>query len=283
MGNGRKISPQSPLALRRVVSAGLMTRSLGPLDGIGGLARSNSYSAGTCDSRTPVTVQRSGSVRRKILPAFEPLSESTESESDEEKKRAGQGMRKSEHPEKEGQVKSAPTSAKQEEQEERREELRTPGPVDIVGAGEEFEEGEISSSSEIEVGESSRSSEVEAFLERCGEEAFAPNLHRECRSPVSPISSPDAEPELTLRADGALVVGPNKQMNSSLPSYDLQRLFHNIHTTPTTKESGGESMITDEAVFSDASTGSGKTNSNNSSSIMTDSLHAVVWEEEEEQ
>ena len=43
-------------------------------------------------------------------------------------------------------------------------------------------------------------------------------------------------------------------------------------------------MITDEAVFSDASTtGSGKTNSNNSSSIMTDSLHAVVWEEEEEQ
>ena len=75
----RKISPQSPLALRRVVSAGLMTRcatrnnqisrlkffetkilnrSLGPLDGIGGLARSNSYSAGTCESRTPVTVQR---------------------------------------------------------------------------------------------------------------------------------------------------------------------------------------------------------------------------------
>ena len=99
-------------------------------------------------------------MRRKILPAFEPLSESTESESDEskknspvdEKKRAGQAMRKSEHPEKEEEVKSGPTSAKQEEQEERREELRTPGPVDIVGAGEEFEEGEISSSSEIEVG-----------------------------------------------------------------------------------------------------------------------------------
>jgi len=83
---------------------------------------------------------------------------------------------------------------------------RTPGPVDIVGS-EEYEEGEISSSSEIEVGESSRSSEMEAFLERCGEEAFAPNLHRECRSPISPISSPDTEPELTLRADVALV-GP---------------------------------------------------------------------------
>ena len=96
-------------------------------------------------------------MRRKILPAFEPLSESTESESDEskknspvdEKKRAGQAMRKSEHPEKEGEVETGPTSAKQEE---RREELRTPGPVDIVAAGEEFEEGEISSSSEIEVG-----------------------------------------------------------------------------------------------------------------------------------
>ena len=99
-------------------------------------------------------------MRRKILPAFEPLSESTESESDEskknspvdEKKRAEQAMRKSEHSEKEGEVKSGPSSAKQEEQEERREELRTPGPVDIVAAGEEFEEGEISSSSEIEVG-----------------------------------------------------------------------------------------------------------------------------------
>ena len=33
----------------------------------------------------------------------------------------------------------------------------------------------------FQVGESSRSSEVEAFLERCGEEPFAPNLHRECR------------------------------------------------------------------------------------------------------
>ena len=38
-----------------------------------------------------------------------------------------------------------------EEEMERREELRTPGPVDIVGVGEEFEEAEISSSSEIEV------------------------------------------------------------------------------------------------------------------------------------
>lgn len=71
-------------------------------------------------------------------------------------------------------------------------------------------------------------------------------------------------------------------MNSSLPSYDLQRLFHNIHTTPTTKESGGESLITDETVFTDASSLK-PTSTDNSSSIMTDSLHAVVWEEAEEQ
>jgi len=73
-------------------------------------------------------------------------------------------------------------------------------------------------------------------------------------------------------------------MNSSLPSYDLQRLFHNIHTTPTTKESGGESLITDETVFSDASSlNKPNSSSSNNSSIMTDSLHAVVWEEAEEQ
>lgn len=77
-------------------------------------------------------------------------------------------------------------------------------------------------------------------------------------------------------------------MNSSLPSYDLQRLFHNIHTTPTTKESGGESLITDETVFTDTLSlnkpnSSSTSNTSNNSSIMTDSLHAVVWEEAEEQ
>ena len=98
-------------------------------------------------------------MRRKILPAFEPLSESTESESDEskknspveEKKKVEEGMR-SVNPE-EGAGEKNTRRRKEEEVEEsveRREELRTPGPVDIVGS-EEFEEGEISSSSEIEV------------------------------------------------------------------------------------------------------------------------------------
>ena len=95
-------------------------------------------------------------MRRKILPAFEPLSESTESESDEskknspveEKKKVEEGIR-SVNPE-EGRAGEKNTVRGKEEEVERREELRTPGPVDIVGS-EEFEEGEISSSSEIEV------------------------------------------------------------------------------------------------------------------------------------
>jgi len=72
-------------------------------------------------------------------------------------------------------------------------------------------------------------------------------------------------------------------MNTSLPSYDLQRLFHNMHTPPTTKESGGESLITDETVFTNAATLKPTSTNNSNSSIMTDSLHAVVWEEAEEQ
>ena len=95
-------------------------------------------------------------MRRKILPAFEPLSESTESESDEskknspveEKKKVEEGM-KSVNPG-EGE-KGEKGRRKEEEEVERREELRTPGPVDIAGVGDEFEEAEISSSSEIEV------------------------------------------------------------------------------------------------------------------------------------
>ena len=43
------------------------------------------------------------------------------------------------------------------------------------------DDADVDADAFVQVGESSRSSEVEAFLERCGEEAFAPNLHRECR------------------------------------------------------------------------------------------------------
>ena len=161
----RKLSPQSPLALRRVVSSGLMTRSLD----MSSLHRSHSYTAGTSNQIVHNLMNRSGSIRKKILPVFEPLSESTESDSDESKKNSPTettGKRLEEKP-------------LSEEQEEGRS-LQTPAPVDIVG-GEEYEEGEISSSSEIEVGESSRCSEVDQFMERIEGEEFAPSLHRCCR------------------------------------------------------------------------------------------------------
>ena len=60
-------------------------------------------------------------------------------------------------------------------------------------------------------------------------------------------------------------------------------LNHLLTTLPNhlfwRQESGGESLITDETVFSNSSS----SNTPNNSSIMTDSLHAVVWEEAEEQ
>lgn len=55
-------------------------------------------------------------------------------------------------------------------------------------------------------------------------------------------------------------------MNSSLPSYDLVRLFR--YSPPTTKESAGEALI-EESQFIQSHT----------SDNMTDSLHAVAWED----
>ena len=57
-------------------------------------------------------------------------------------------------------------------------------------------------------------------------------------------------------------------MNTSLGTYDLSRLFR--HSPPTTKESGGEGLV-EESLFTEAGTELG--------SVMTDSLHAVVWED----
>ena len=131
----RKISPQSPLVLRKCKSGsvvgggGLMTRSLDL-----SLARSHSYTGSSsdhpalCRTVSGHPVQRGGSCRRKILPSFETLSESTESESDESKK-------------------NSPV--------ELRAEVVTPAPVDITGpeaTGSDEDICEISSSSEIEIG-----------------------------------------------------------------------------------------------------------------------------------
>ena len=129
-----------------------MTRSLdcpGPA-----LGRSHSYTAGTggheAGSPHHRALHRTPSTRRKPgLPALETFSESTESESTEE---GG------------------------------RQEVTTPGPVDISG-GSDCEEmcGEISSSSEIEIGEEE---------EVAGQAAVQEEL-----------PSPDTEHELTIRSD----------------------------------------------------------------------------------
>ena len=112
-------------------------------------------------------LQRTQSQRRKILPSFEPLSESTESDSDESKKQSPTEETKGRETEKnEGGEEERVRGEKEEEKEGEneggeevnsewegeRENLLTPAPVDIVGGlGPEYEEGEISSSSEIEV------------------------------------------------------------------------------------------------------------------------------------
>ena len=104
-----------------------MTRSLDL-----SLARSHSYAGTSSDHPALCRTVRGGSCRRKILPSFETLSESTESESDSPVER-GEGRGEGEG---EGsQLKNT------------REEVVTPAPVDISATGSDDEICEISSSS----------------------------------------------------------------------------------------------------------------------------------------
>ena len=189
--NKRKISPHSPLVLRKcksgsVVPTGLMTRSLDL-----SLARSNSYTAGSsehpalCRTVSSHVVQRVGSLRRKIVPSFETLSESTESESDESKK-------------------NSPVEA--------RAEVVTPAPVDITGpeaAGSDDEMCEISSSSEIEIGieqehdhlTDKRSQEDNSHSDSPGSDTDPDLTIRSNLKKTSGchVESPDTEAELTIK------------------------------------------------------------------------------------
>ena len=189
--NKRKISPHSPLVLRKcksgsVVPTGLMTRSLDL-----SLARSNSYTAGSsehpalCRTVSSHAVQRVGSLRRKIVPSFETLSESTESESDESKK-------------------NSPVEA--------RAEVVTPAPVDITGpeaAGSDDEMCEISSSSEIEIGieqehdhlTDKRSQEDNSHSDSPGSDTDPDLTIRSNLKKTSGchLESPDTEAELTIK------------------------------------------------------------------------------------
>lgn len=252
----RKLSPQSPLMLRKCKSSGLMTRSLDM-----SLGRSNSYTSGTDHTtlcRTQSLIQRNGSIRRKIIPSFETLSESTESESDDSKKTSPVDFNN----DKKG---SGNQKGSCDEIANQRNEMTTPAPVDIAGSDDEM--CEISSSSEIEIGE-----EQDIF-----------NQHDESSESSEP-GSPDTEPEVTLRSDLSTCtvlnksVGVTRTMNTSLPSYDLARLFH--YSPPTTKESAGEALI--EETFSSRDISS-ESESSEGQRLMTDSLSTVSWDDWEQQ
>jgi len=252
----RKLSPQSPLMLRKCKSSGLMTRSLDM-----SLGRSNSYTSGTDHTtlcRTQSLIQRNGSIRRKIIPSFETLSESTESESDDSKKTSPVDFNN----DKKG---SGNPKGSCDEIANQRNEMTTPAPVDIGGSDDEM--CEISSSSEIEIGE-----DQDIFNQQ------------EESSESSEPGSPDTEPEVTLRSDLSTCtvlnksVGVTRTMNTSLPSYDLARLFH--YSPPTTKESAGEALI--EETFSSRDISS-ESESSEGQRLMTDSLSTVSWDDWEQQ
>jgi len=178
----RKLSPQSPLMLRKCKSSGLMTRSLDM-----SLGRSNSYTSGTDHTslcRTQSLLQRNGSIRRKIIPSFETLSESTESESDDSKKNSPVDFN-----DRKGASKQKAAS---DEIANQRIEMTTPAPVDIAGSDDEM--CEISSSSEIEIGE-----EQDIF-------------NQPDESSESEPGSPDTEPEVTLRSDLSTCTVLNKSV-----------------------------------------------------------------------
>jgi len=155
----RKISPQSPLYLRKCKSSGLMTRSL---DRTNMLTRSNSsptnnaLTLANLNSPTSPLLKRSTSIRRKVSPPqFETLNEFTD-ESDESRKTSpdehrssggggdcASGVRST--------LTVVDTRAVRAATPTRKAVLEQPDPIDI-GLFED-DMCEISSSSEIEVGD----------------------------------------------------------------------------------------------------------------------------------
>ena len=169
--NKRKISPQSPQVLRKCKSGsvvagggggGLMTRSLDL-----SLARSHSHTGTSSDHPALCRTVRGGSCRRKILPSFETLSESTESESDSPVERGG----------------SEPGNT--------REDVVTPAPVDISATGSDDVICEISSSSEIEIG----IEQDNHHLSRLHQDIKLQEEHSHSDSPS------DTDPDVTIRSN----------------------------------------------------------------------------------
>lgn len=244
--NPRKISPHSPLMLRKcksgsVVPSGLMTRSLDL-----SLARSNSYTGGSSDHQALCrtvshTVQRVSSARKKILPSFETLSESTESESDESKK-------------------NSPV--------ELRAEVVTPAPVDITGpeaAGSDEDICEISSSSEIEIGIEQENDHLTEKRSQ-DENSDSPGSDTEPDVTIrSSLKKTSAEEEVTIKTENHPPTS-DRVMTTSLPSYDLVRLFSHY------RDSGGEALVEESSSREVSSSEEDKR-------LMTDSLSTLSWED----
>jgi len=171
----RKMSPGSavsPLVVRRCRSTGLMTQSLDL-----SLTRSQSCDHSSSAHHSPLSrtvsthaLPRSNSVRRKILPSFEPLSESTESDSDESKKNS---------PVTETRVEVV--TPLDDLVDDARVEVVTPAPVDIGDVSDEEVCAEISSSSEIEIGVDPADITTDAL-----------HSHSD--------DTPDTDPEVTIRS-----------------------------------------------------------------------------------
>ena len=145
------------------------------------------------------SLSRSSSTRKKIIPSFEPLSESTESDSLEE-----QLLTQKPQP---------------------------PASVHIEDLDDDI--GDISSSSEIEIDEplgEVTTPQIEALMFPAAAAASASS------SSEANMSSPDAE--VTIRADLSLsAVAQKTSLTSSLPNYDLNKLFSGV------QDSGGEGMM----------------------------------------
>jgi len=176
------------------------------------------------ESPTALTrsLSRSNSTRKKIIPSFEPLSESTESDSLEEQ------LQKS----KEGRIRNHSGDLDHLEQN------KPPAAVSIDDMLDE-DIGDISSSSEIEIDEplgEVTTPQIEALM-------FPAGAYSSTSSEAN-LSSPDAE--VTIRADLTKVkISVSTPVNStsataltsSLPNYDLNKLFSGV------QDSGGEGMM----------------------------------------
>lgn len=232
------------------------------------MARSFEHRSGKDLSSTPImarsctaSLSRSNSVRKKIIPSFETLSESTESDSLEEPLQHQDNL----------QIKKP---------EAVQEEIIKPTPVSVpIDDILDDDIGDISSSSEIEIDEplaEVTTPQIEALMFPTA--AMMSSSGHNSSSEAN-LSSPDGE--VTIRADFSKTSdNNNKVLTASLQTYDLNKLFGSV------QDSGGEGMMAvmpeDEMSLMLTSEMSDDTTASKSKqgSEMVDSLSTVSWSEE---